>query len=373
MLMIAVMLMRVGYVLIAGGQLPQDSPFPQTNPASLLLADYMEAPPTERRVDRLDGFSKWLRCIEGVRCSEDAMRSARSLTLASTSHRGQGGECWIRSRRALIAVSRLPADPRLLRCRGSSVRLGGMTHLTWLALSRGLTRPYTWGPEFFVVQFRQILRICFVPMLLTGFALSFGPAGVQAGGFFGLFGALDRMGGIYVLITVRFFAPLVVALVLAGAAGTAICADLGARQVREEISALNVLAVDHIRGLVVPRLFAMVAAGALFFVFAVLAGLLGAVLVLIQYDEPFAPFFANFFANASAVEIVAAFLKTTLFSVVIAIVCCYKGLNSTGGAEGVGRAVNQAVVTAFLAFAFVDFIFTQILLAAFPILSQVRG
>ncbi len=130
-----------------------------------------------------------------------------------------------------------------------------MVYLASLSL-RALRPPYPWAAEF-VNQFRFTVKICFFPMILTAFALSFGPAGIQASNFFALFGALDRLGGAYELIVVRLFAPLVVGIILAGAAGTAICADLGARVVREEIDALRVLGVDPIKSLVVPRLLVL--------------------------------------------------------------------------------------------------------------------
>ena len=59
-------------------------------------------------------------------------------------------------------------------------------------------------------------------------------------------------------------------------------------------------------------------------------------------------------------------LKTVLFGAIIAIVCCYKGMTASGGAEGVGRAVNQAVVTSFLGFGSFNYVFTQMLLATHP-------
>ena len=59
-------------------------------------------------------------------------------------------------------------------------------------------------------------------------------------------------------------------------------------------------------------------------------------------------------------------LKTTIFGAIIAIVCCYKGMSASGGAEGVGRAVNQAVVISFLAICAFDYVFTQTLLATHP-------
>lgn len=249
--------------------------------------------------------------------------------------------------------------------------VGGMVALAAATL-RVLRPPFPWAAEF-VAQYRFVVKICFLPVLLTSFALSFGPAGIQAANFFALFGALDRLGSAYQLIVVRLFAPMVVGIILAGAAGTAICADLGARRVREEISALSVLGVDPIRSLVVPRVLALMAAALLFNVFAVLAGMLGLVVVALQNDAELAPVFSTFFANATALEFVASIAKCGMYGAIIAIVCCYNGLNASGGPEAVGRAVNRSVVVCFLAIGFSDYVFTQLLLATNPVLSEVRG
>ena len=259
-----------------------------------------------------------------------------------------------------------PRFPNVVR------EVGGMLDLTLAALRAGLLRPFTWTPEY-VAQLRFTIRICFFPLILTSFALSFGPAGIQASNFFALVGATDRMGGAYVIIVVRMFAPLVSAIVIAGAAGTAICADLGARKARGELDALAVLGVDPVRSLVVPRLLALVSAAFLFNIFALLAGLLGLVVVVLQNGGALGPVFATFFSNANPLELQAAILKTVAFGSLIAIICCYKGMNVAGDAQGVGRAVNQAVVLAFIAIGFTDYVFSQLLLATQPELSQVRG
>lgn len=252
------------------------------------------------------------------------------------------------------------------------LEIGGMCKFA-LVIARGALRgPYTWGPEF-VSRLAFTIRMCFAPLVLSTFALSFGPVGVQASGFFGVVGSFDRLGTIYQLTVVRLFGPLVVGVVVAGAAGTAICADLGARVVREEVAALRVLGVDPIKSLALPRVLALTIAAVLFNIFAILAGLLGAVLVLYQHQADLGPFFHTFLANATTLELVASTVKAGVFGAVIAIVCCYKGLTVSGGAEGVGRAVNQAVVIAFLAIGFIDYVFTQLLLATSPSLSQVRG
>jgi phospholipid/cholesterol/gamma-HCH transport system permease protein len=262
--------------------------------------------------------------------------------------------------------SRMPAVPEPI------VELGGMFHMGAVALRQAAKPPFDYGPEF-VSQLRFVLRVCFFPLILTAFALSFGPAGIQASNFFGLFGALDRLGGAYQIIVVRLFAPLVVAIVLAGAAGTSICADLGAREVRDETDALRVLGVDPIKQLVVPRMLTLMIAAMLFDIFAILAGMLGALVVLAQNHAPIAPFLSTFFSNATPLELGASFIKCAIYGGMVATVCCWKGISASGGAQGVGRAVNQAVVVCFVSIGFIDYVFTQFLLATNPVLSQVRG
>ena len=170
----------------------------------------------------------------------------------------------------------------------------------------------------------------------------------------------------------REFAPLVCAIVMAGVVGTAICADLGARKIREELDALIVLGIDPVKSLVVPRFLALMALTALLDVFALLFGTFGGMLVTLTNGAPLGPFFATFFTNATTPEFAASLMKTTIFGAIIAIVCCYKGLTAKGGPEGVGRAVNQAVVISFLAIGVVNYVFTQTVLATYPELSQVR-
>jgi phospholipid/cholesterol/gamma-HCH transport system permease protein len=269
-----------------------------------------------------------------------------------------------------VAASRartqtVPPAPRLV------TDAGAMCMLAYQAITRAIRLPLTYGGEF-ADQFRFVLGVAWFPMILTSFAISFGPAGIQASDFLGLFGAFDRLGGLYGTFVPREFGPLVVAIVMAGTAGTAVCADLGARKVREELDALAVLGVDVVKGLVVPRFLALLSISVLFNTFALAAGMFGAMVVEIENHQPLGPFFASFFASASTVELAASYLKCLVFGGMIAIVCCYKGVNASGGAEGVGRAVNQAVVMAFLAIGAIDYVFTQLLLATHPVLSQIR-
>ena len=252
-----------------------------------------------------------------------------------------------------------------------SQQVGAIVVLTGKTLLSAIRPPYPYGGEF-IAQFIFALRLCWFPMILASVAFTYGPAGIQAGAFLNLFGAIDRLGGIFALVVIREFAPLVCAIVMAGVAGTAICADLGARKIREELDALMVLGVDPIKNLVVPRFLALAVVTALFNIYAIVFGTMGGVFVTLSNGAPLGPFWSTFFENATTVEFAASLLKTVMFGGIIAIVCCYKGLTASGGAEGVGRAVNQAVVIAFLGIGVINFVFTQTLLALFPELSVVR-
>ena len=243
--------------------------------------------------------------------------------------------------------------------------VGDMMILTGKTVRAAVRPPYPYGEEF-VSQFLFTLRICWLPLLLSTFAISYGAAGLQAANILNLLGSLDRLGGFFVLAAVREIGPIITAVMVAGAAGTAITADLGARKIREELDALQVLGVDTVKNLVVPRFLALMIATALFNIYAVLFGLFGGVLAAVVNHQSLGPFWVTFFANTSTTDLWGSTLKTAIFGAIIAIVCCYKGMTASGGAEGVGRAVNQAVVISFLGIGAFNYVFTQTLLATHP-------
>src|SRR6204780_4214340 len=219
---------------------------------------------------------------------------------------------------------------------------GEMMILTGKTIWSALKPPYPYGGEF-VSQFLFALRLCWFPLLISTVCISYAAPGLQGANFLSLFGALDRLGGIFVLAAIREIGPNVTAIVLAGVAGTAITADLGARKIREELDALQVLGVDPVKNLVVPRFLALMLATGLFNVYAILFGIFGGILPAVFNHQPLGPFWATFFTNATTTDLWGSVLKTTIFGAIIAIVCCYKGMAASGGAEGVGRAVNEAV------------------------------
>jgi phospholipid/cholesterol/gamma-HCH transport system permease protein len=270
-----------------------------------------------------------------------------------------------------MRLVRSVADRAFLPTKNLLEEVGDMMILTGKTIVSALRPPYPYGGEF-VSQFLFALRLCWFPLLISTVAFGYGAPGLQAANFLVLFGALDRLGGFFVLASIREFAPFVDAIVLAGVAGTAITADLGARKIREELDALQVLGVDPVKNLVVPRFLALMLVTGLFDIYALLFGIFGGVIATLVNGAPLGPFWATFFTNASVTDLWGSVLKCTLFGAIIAIVCCYKGMTASGGAEGVGRAVNQAVVIAFLGVFSFNYVFTQTLLATHPEITVIR-
>src|SRR5437763_9944404 len=159
------------------------------------------------------------------------------------------------------------ATARLGSIRAAVAEAGTILFLTGRIIVSAVRPPITDGGEL-VDEFLFVLRVAWLPMVSTTVAISYGPGGIETASFLNLFGALDRLGGLFVIAVVREFAPLVCAVVVAGAAGTAICADLGARKIREEIDALMDLGVDPIKNLDVARFLALVLVTSLFDDFA---------------------------------------------------------------------------------------------------------
>jgi phospholipid/cholesterol/gamma-HCH transport system permease protein len=257
------------------------------------------------------------------------------------------------------------AGRAFLPARNAVEEVGDIVILTGKTVSSALRPPYPYGGEF-VAQFLFTLRLCWFPLMVSTICINYAAPGLQAANFLSLFGALDRLGGIFGLAAIREIGPFVTAIVLAGVAGTAITADLGARKIREELDALQVLGVDPVKNLVVPRFLSLMLVTALFNMYTILFGIFGGLVVELVNQQPSGPFWVTLFNNTTTVDVWGSEVKATIFGAIIAIVCCYKGMTASGGAEGVGRAVNQAVVVAFLGIGAFNYAFTQMLLATHP-------
>lgn len=243
---------------------------------------------------------------------------------------------------------------------------GEMVRLLGVVLYSAVRHPVGYWGEVRDQMFLT-LKLCWIPMIISTVAFGLGAPGLQGGNIFYLFGIPERLGSFFIMASVREFAPWINAMIIAGVMGTAITADLGARRIREEIDAMEVLGVDPIRTLVVPRVVALTLITGLMNIVALVFGVVGGYIaaVPILQANPSA-FFASFFDNATTTDMWASVAKTTLFGLIIGVVCCYKGMNPGSGPIGVGRAVNQAVVIAFATIWIVNAVFTATMLGLNP-------
>jgi phospholipid/cholesterol/gamma-HCH transport system permease protein len=215
-------------------------------------------------------------------------------------------------------------------------------------------------------QIYDALKLCWVPMVFAVTGFGFGAPGLQGGNILTLFGVPDRIGGFMMFATIREFGPFVEAMVVAGVVGTAITADLGARRIREEIDAMEVLGVDPIRKLIVPRVISVTIMTALFDLFALFLGIVGGFAAAVFLTSSPSGYVASFYSESNISDDWGSVLKTAIFGVIIGLVCCYKGFRAKGGPAGVGKAVNQAVVISFALIWVVDYTFTNLLLGYAP-------
>jgi phospholipid/cholesterol/gamma-HCH transport system permease protein len=230
---------------------------------------------------------------------------------------------------------------------------------------RGLLRPPFQVREF-VQQAWFIGSVSILPAALV--AIPFGAViALQLGSLVRQLGAQSFIGAASVLAVVREAGPIVTALIIAGAGGSAICADLGSRKIREELDAMQVLGVDPIHRLVVPRVAAAMLVAVLLNGLVSVVGVAGgyAFTVLLQGGTPGA-YIASFQALGQLADLVVGEVKALLFGAVAGLVASYEGMTADGGPKGVGDAVNQSVVITFLLLFALNFVVTAVYFQLVP-------
>jgi phospholipid/cholesterol/gamma-HCH transport system permease protein len=218
----------------------------------------------------------------------------------------------------------------------------------------------------FIEQAWFITSVTLLPTILV--SIPFGAViSLQVGNLTGQLGARSFSGATAVLAVVREAAPIAAALIIAGAAGSAICSDMGARKIREEIDAMEVLGIDPIERLVVPRVLATVFVALLINGIVIATGIGGGYFftVIVQHGSAGA-FLSSFTALASLPDLYISMIKAVLFGYLAAIVGAYKGLKAGGGPRGVGQAVNEAVIIAFMLLFALNSILTAIYFQVVP-------
>ncbi|ANI42038.1 ABC transporter permease [Mycolicibacterium vaccae 95051] len=208
-------------------------------------------------------------------------------------------------------------------------------------------RPFAWRE--FLEQSWFVARVSLVPTLML--AIPFTVLLIFTFNILLLeFGAADFAGTGAAYGTVTQIGPVVTVLVVAGAGATAMCADLGARTIRDELDALRVMGVDPIQTLVVPRVLAATFVATLLSSVVILVGLVGGFVfsVFVQHVTPGA-FVSGLTVITGVDDVVISLIKAALFGLAAGLIACYKGISVGGGPAGVGNAVNETVVFTFVA------------------------
>lgn len=219
-------------------------------------------------------------------------------------------------------------------------------------------RPFQWREFFDQAWF--VAKVSVLPTILI--TVPFGAVlSLQIGSLFNQLGAQSFTGAVAVLGIVQQAAPVATVTIIAGAAGSAVAADLGARKVRDELDALEVLGISPIQRLVVPRVLAMGLIGVLLNGVAAGVGVGGgyAFNVLVQGGSPGA-YLNAFTALAQLPDLYIGEIKALIFGIVAGIVAAHRGVNAKGGPQGVGDAVNQSVIISFVLLFFINTVLSAV-------------
>jgi phospholipid/cholesterol/gamma-HCH transport system permease protein len=217
-----------------------------------------------------------------------------------------------------------------------------------------------------VEQFWFIASVTILPTALV--SIPFGAViALQVGSLAQQLGAQSFTGGASVLAVIQQASPIIVALLISGAGGSAICADIGSRTIREEMDAMEVMGVSPIQRLIVPRVLAAMLVAVLLNGLVSVVGVMGGYFfnVVMQGGTPGA-YLASFSALAQLPDLYISEVKALIFGFIAGVVAAYRGLNPRGGPKGVGDAVNQSVVITFLLLFFVNLVVTAIYLQVVP-------
>ncbi|MCB9948438.1 MAG: ABC transporter permease [Rhodospirillaceae bacterium] len=245
--------------------------------------------------------------------------------------------------------------------RAFSVFLYGVGHFVIFG-ARGLS--HCFRPPFYPAQLgRQLIDIGYYSLPVVGMTTLFTGMVLALQAYSGItkVGAETAIPTIVIVAVTRELAPVLAGLMVAGRIGASMAAEIGTMRVTEQIDALTTLSTNAMKYLVVPRLIA----GALMLPCLVLVGdiigTFGGFLIGV-YKLGFNPstYLGNSWDALEAVGVISGLVKASAFGFAIAVMGCYHGYNSRGGAQGVGAATTNAVVSASILILILNYIITEL-------------
>src|SRR6266481_1284022 len=235
---------------------------------------------------------------------------------------------------------------------------GRLALFTGEAVSHALRPPIYW---YLILQ--QILRIGFFSLPVVGLTAFFTGAVLCLQIFIGgnRYGAEAVVPNIVVLGITRELGPVIAGLMVAGRVAAAIAAEIGTMRVTEQIDALTTLATNPIKYLVVPRLIAAVISMPVLVAIADSIGVFGGYVVSTQsLGFSGGIYLKNTVDFVTHQDVSSGLLKAAVFGFIIALMGCYNGFHSKGGAQGVGAATTNAVVSASILILAANYVLTSV-------------
>lgn len=188
------------------------------------------------------------------------------------------------------------------------------------------------------------LGVITVVALFTGMILA-----LQTGLELRRFGQESFIGSAVTIVLLREMGPFMTGLIIAASVGSAIAAQMGTMVVAEEIAALEIMSINPVRFLVMPRLVALALMMPFLTIYTNAVGIFGGAIVgYTQLDVSFTAYFDNCTRYAENKDLLVGLFKAFIFGVIIVTVACHQGFATTEGAVGVGRATRRTVIIAFL-------------------------
>ena len=237
-------------------------------------------------------------------------------------------------------------------------RFGDLTLFIARSLYNCITPPF-----YLKLLGRQFLDIGFYSLPVVGLTTIFAGMVIALQSYTGFarFGAESSVASVVLISVTRELAPVLSGLMVAGRIGAAMAAEIGTMRVTEQIDALVTLSTNPFKYLVAPRIIAGIIVLPLLVFIGDIIGIFGGYVICV-YKLGFNP--ANYInstlQNMESIDIVSGLVKAAVFGFIVALMGCYNGYRSKGGAQGVGQATTNAVVSASILVLIFNYVLTEI-------------
>lgn len=203
----------------------------------------------------------------------------------------------------------------------------------------------------------QSMSVTFIVALFIGMVLA-----LQSGLTLRIFGIQSLVAQIVGITMTREMGPLMTAIIIAGRVGSSMAAEIGTMRVSEEIDALEIMSINPVRFLVMPRILALTIMTPILTIYANMIGIIGGALIsATQIGLDINMFFTDCFEFTQYRDLFSGLLKATVFGILIATISCSEGMRTTGGAEGVGNSTRRAVVNSLLGILIANYVMTTMI------------